>query len=180
MDKAIEYRPNRVFRAALVLLCVVLVSVWMMSGLLARYTAGVVGSDDARAASFDVTADMQSFETVFPVRQKPGDSATFNFEITNSSETAVDIQAVLETEGNLPLKIEYQKGSTAADSWNILAENIQEVQEGKCSFSDALAARNEEKQTYQIQISWPTDRKGYQYANGVETVKLSVTASQID
>lgn len=180
MDEKKDYRPNRIFRAALVLLCTVLVSVWMISGLWARYTTGSTGSDEARVASFDVTADMKNFEAMFTVPLNPGESAAYSFEIKNSSETAVNLQAILETEGNLPLKIEYQKGSTNADTWNILAENIQEVQEGKCKFSDAMAAGNEEIQTYQIQISWPADRDGYQYANGVETVKLSVTASQID
>lgn len=180
MDETKEYRPNQIFRAALVLLCMVLVSVWMISGLLAKYTAGGTGSDEARVASFDVTADTKNFEVKFPVQQKPGESVTCSFDITNFSETAVNIQAVLETEGNLPLQINYQKGNTNAGSWNLLTENIQDVQEGSCSFSDAIAAGNQEKQTYQIQISWPADRKGYQYANGVEAVKLSVTASQID
>lgn len=180
MDEIKEYRPNRVFRAALALLCVVLVSVGMMSGLLARYTAGGTGSDEARVASFDVTADLQNFETTFPVQLQPGDSVICSFDITNSSETAVNMQAVLETEGNLPLMIEYKKGSTNTGSWVSLAKNIQDVEEGSCKFSDAMAAGNKEKQTYQIRVSWPEDRNGYQYANGVETVKLSVTASQID
>ena len=180
MDEIKEYRPNRVFRAALALLCVVLVSVGMMSGLLARYTVGGTGSDEARVASFDVTADLQNFETKFPVQLQPGDYVTCSFDITNSSETAVNMQAVLETEGNLPLKIEYQKGNTDAGSWVSLAKNIQDVEEGSCKFSDAMAAGNKEKQTYQIRVSWPEDRNGYQYANGVEAVKLSVTASQID
>ena len=179
MDKKKEYRPNQVFRAALVLLCAVLVSVWMISGLLARYTAGGTGSDEARVASFDVTADLQNFEAEFPVQMKPGDSVTCSFDITNSSETAVNMQAVLETEGNLPLKIDYQKGNTG--SLNSLADNIQDVQKGSCKFSDAIEAGNKEKQTYQIKISWPADNgKSYQYANGVEAVKLTVTASQID
>lgn len=180
MDEIKEYRPNRVFRLALVLLCAVLVSAWMTSGLLARYTSGGAGSDEARVASFDVTADMMNFETKFPVQLMPGKSVTCSFTITNSSETAVNMQAVLETEGNLPLKIEYQKGNTDADNWVCLAENIQNVGEGSCKFSDAMAAGNKEKQTYQIQVSWPEETNGYQYANGVEAVNLFVTASQID
>ena len=43
-----------VVRVALLLLCLVMVSAYMTSGLLARYTTSAQASDTARVAKFDV------------------------------------------------------------------------------------------------------------------------------
>lgn len=55
MKQTREYRANRVFQAAMLLLCLLLISIWMLSGMLARYTVGSSGEDSARTAKFGVT-----------------------------------------------------------------------------------------------------------------------------
>ncbi|XCP85916.1 hypothetical protein ABXS75_03690 [Roseburia hominis] len=180
MEETRAYRPNWVFRAAMVLLCMVLVLTYITAGLLAKYAAMGTGQDQARVASYDVTANMPAFETEIPVVLKPGESKEYTFTITNSSEVAVQMQAALQTEGNLPLKIEHQKGTAESGNWQTLTGNIQTESGTTCTWSDPLAAGDVEEQTYRIRISWAENCSEYQYANGVEAVKLTITASQID
>lgn len=75
-----------VVRVALLLLCLVMVSAYMTSGLLARYTTSAQASDTARVAKFDVQVTGNNNVTV------TADSAadnTYTLTITNASEVAV-------------------------------------------------------------------------------------------
>ena len=52
MEQTKKYQKNWMLRAAAVLLCMVLISTWMLSGLMARYASGGSGNDSARTAAF--------------------------------------------------------------------------------------------------------------------------------
>lgn len=73
--------------AALMLLLLTMLSIHMTSGLYARYTAKSLGSDNARVAKFDVTAEVQ------PDENKEG---KFTVLVTNESEVAVKYNIVVE------------------------------------------------------------------------------------
>lgn len=71
--------PNFFLTAALVLLCLVLISVHFTSGMYARFAVKTAGELETRLAAFQVTADM-----------KPGEEAnTYIIQMQNKSETAV-------------------------------------------------------------------------------------------
>lgn len=68
-----------IFRIGVVLLCAMLLSCHMMSGLYARYSATVMDSDNARVAKFDVTTDCV-YDDV---------TEEYTLTITNNSEVTV-------------------------------------------------------------------------------------------
>lgn len=93
---------DMVVRVALLLLCLVMVSAYMTSGLLARYTTSAQASDTARVAKFDVqvTGTPQNVE----INASVSSSGVYHITITNQSEVAVqytlavsDISAVHAT-----------------------------------------------------------------------------------
>ena len=72
-------KPNLFLTAALVLLCLVLITTYFSSGILARYTTKSAGSDSARMAAFIVDAEMV-----------PGtEENSYLVHIHNDGETAV-------------------------------------------------------------------------------------------
>lgn len=73
-------------RIAAVLLCLVMVSVHLMSGMYAKYTTNGSGTDDARVAKFDVEINGSADVTV---DCKTGDNGTYEITVNNKSEVAV-------------------------------------------------------------------------------------------
>ena len=72
-------KPNLFLTAALALLCLVLITTYFSSGILARYTTKSSGSDSARIAAFMVDAEMA-----------PGtEENSYLIHIRNDGETAV-------------------------------------------------------------------------------------------
>jgi len=177
MKQTKTYQVNWMLRAAAVLFCLVLLSLWMVSGLLARYTVSGTGSDSARTASFTVTADLDNFEQTFPVEINPySGEQTVSVTVNNASETAIAFDFSLSLEGNLPLKLTY---STDGDTEEKELTDNTLTDSDSCQWQGNLPAGNENR-IYTIHISWADDEKGYQYAHGVELITLSVTARQID
>lgn len=74
-------------RIALILLCLVMVSIHLMSGMYARYTTKASGSDSARVAKFDVkiTGDATDLE----VSCTANDDGSYKITVENHSEVAV-------------------------------------------------------------------------------------------
>ena len=72
-------RPNFFLCAALVLLCLVLISTHFTSGLYARYTTKVQGSDNAGIAAFRVSAELS----------EGSEQSAFTVDLYNKSEVAV-------------------------------------------------------------------------------------------
>ena len=86
-------KPNIFLRAALVLLCMVLLSTHFTAGLYARYTTSAKGSDQSRLASFSVKAEQLSVETYQNV-------AACSFHVANPGETAVRYSCIIKIDGN--------------------------------------------------------------------------------
>ena len=128
-----------VFRIALVLLCVMLFSFYLIGGLYARYTASASGGDSARVARFifDVEKDSGSQEFIdISNIKKPGDSVEYIFTVSNGSsgdycEVAQNYSIKLIIEGNMPLVC--------------TLNDIPMTEEG---FSDVLSAGEYDSETY--------------------------------
>ena len=81
-----------VFRLAVLLVFALLVSVHMMSGLYARYTAATVGASDTRVARFSVSDLWKNGDVALSeveIALAPGESATYTIDIVNDSEVSV-------------------------------------------------------------------------------------------
>ncbi len=82
---------NIPMRAALILLCLTLISIRLTGGLYARYTAMAGGDDSARVAKFDVQVSL-SDGIQLSNAQKSGE---YTITVTNNSEVAIEYTLVL-------------------------------------------------------------------------------------
>lgn len=97
-------RPPIAVVAAAALLCLVLISINMTSGVFARYTVSANSPDDdsgARAAVFDVSAEADAEHPVSIIADGTDENGitTYTVNIKNNSETAVRYQAVVNFTG---------------------------------------------------------------------------------
>ena len=98
MKKTTKKTPF-VFYAGMVLLCLVLFSAHLTSGLYARYTSTATSSDSARVARFDVASAKNTEKVDFKIDldffdpQKQSDY--IEFDVFSSSEVAVRYDVVL-------------------------------------------------------------------------------------
>lgn len=77
---------------ALVLLCLVLVSAHLTSGLFARYTSSSTGSDSARVAKFEVVTTGSTSGISVKTGTSDPDTTSYTITIENKSEVAVSYQ----------------------------------------------------------------------------------------
>lgn len=86
-----------VFYIGACLLVMVLFSVNLTSGLYARYATEATGSAGARVAKFDVASEEKSeFSINLDFYDPAKQTASIQFEVTSSSEVAVEYDVVLE------------------------------------------------------------------------------------
>lgn len=162
MSKSNKKTPI-VFYVGIVLACLTLISVYMTSGLYARYTTRATSSDSARVAKFRVTdtltvtdskGDVVHSFTMFEDSLIPGESTTYTFAVQNDSEVAVRFSVRGEASiNNLPLDIPDNVSVT-------LAPNTRE--------------------TVQFVVSWPANEDDPAYGDMIELIEIFVTAEQIN
>lgn len=87
-------------RVAFVLLCLLMLSVYLMGGLLAKYNATGSGSDSARVAKFDVdvafsdgTDTIEGIEATLHYNQ---DAGSYTITVVNYSEVAISYKIRVE------------------------------------------------------------------------------------
>lgn len=84
-------------RIAAVLLCLVLFSLHLMSGLYAKYTSSGNGDDTARVAKFEV--NVTGIPSAVSIDSKTTNNGTYEITVTNESEVAVEYDIIV-TLGN--------------------------------------------------------------------------------
>lgn len=161
---------NLAMRAAAVLFCLTMLSLWVLTGTYAKYITQASGSDSARTAAFDIS-DTNSLQQTFAVSLYPGKKENISINVTNKSEVAVRYIFTYETDGNIPLTI------------NMDAETGKTVPvksaDGSNTFSvDCVPAKGEETDHYSAVLSMSNDN--YQYSGGVQWITLTLKAEQID
>lgn len=173
--KRTEKRKKLPLRALLMylLLCTV-----VMSGVtFSKYVATASGGDGGRVAKFNISADLTHFDDTFDVPMTPQSVPfTYTLDVTNDSETSVQITAFLEEDGNLPLGFTYKKISN--DGTETSGDMAKSANESGYSFTDFLEPGVDGN--YIIIISWTENSDEYSYANGVAALRLMVKAEQID
>ncbi len=182
MEKGILY-------TAAVLLCLVLASFWLMSNILARYTANGAGTDSARVAAyvFDLN-DKETGKTLDLSKIRiPGDSAEYEFSVTNQSagkvsEVAQQYKIQLTVDGDVPLQCAITKANDTDGDSVCTANNIVKGTDKRTSDTVTIAAAEAYTQAYKLTVQWPEDYNDETYAKtgGTSTVTLTVQAEQID
>jgi hypothetical protein len=161
----------------MMVLAVTAVLVTVVPKVSARYATSSSSNDSARVATFDVEiGGVQDFEQEFQIT--PSEDKEYTFQVTNNSEVAIDMNATFETMGNLPLEYECYKDGKILNLLSPPEESTTTAENETYTFNDKMQIS--EKAEYTIMITWPEENNSYKYAGGVETVKLTIEASQRD
>lgn len=104
-------------RVALILLCLVMISIHLMGGMYAKYTTKGSGGDDARVAKFEVLTEGDAKDLVLTSASIDSASGDYKIRITNNSEVAVTYTVTASapeffTDGG---EFEADKGNTEYD-----------------------------------------------------------------
>lgn len=172
-------KMNWIFRAAAIAICLIALLFLLISGIMARYVSSDREESGARVANFYIDADLSDFEHSIPISLGPTDREEIIFTVTNGSQIDVIFSASMEFEGNLPLNmtitaLEPESQSLDTDT-PILTGNT--IDSPSLQWENELGADGQSK-SYKITISWIEDKNGYEYANGVGVLDLSVYAQQ--
>lgn len=156
-----------------VLLCLTLLSMWLLSNMYARYTTQASGEDSARVAIFDVTETGTLTQDINDISIAPGGAAEYEVTVTNKSEVAIKYSiTAVNKYNNLPLRFQMYK-KTTSDS-----ESKQKIS------GDSIPANDNTAHTYILEISWPTGteavEKSEDYSGKTDAFVITLKAEQID
>lgn len=185
-EKLKPHYPVLVFRVAALLLCLVLITTYLLSGAYSKFFSGASGGDSARVAHF--SPNFTSAMVVDFKNATPGDATEINFTVQNFSgekmpEVAMKYKILLKTTGNIPLTFTLLDSSRnqLGSAWDCNGTS------GECEYeytdsSLVFSAGRQETDQYKLQIEWPVDehRKNAQFSGMTDAVYLSVEFLQID
>ena len=102
---------SRIYQAVAVLLCLVMLSLWMLGNVYARYTTESSGGDTARVAAFVFQLSDGNGSQMIDLKkvQKPGDTCEYHFTVSNEKDSKVNEVTTeytigLELTGSMPLE----------------------------------------------------------------------------
>lgn len=184
-----DVRRNRLMGTAWVLLLLVLVSTWWVCGLYARYTVSSSGEDSARIAAFAFFTQDHGDSRYLDLSgiEKPGDSRTYTFTVSNQkgntvSEVAEEVKLAVQLNGSMPLvcTISGEKGEKVLSA--NLSQDTQELPVKQAGSAGVFPAATVKTYTYTITVEWPEDANDMKYASrsAVAEVLLTVTAEQVN
>lgn len=165
---------NIPIRVAAVLFCLTLLSVYLVTGLFARYSTTAQSSDQARVAAFSIQGGGALSKTI-KAEVAPNGSGTVTLAIHNKSEVAVEYTIVVDNEtNNLPLKFALTKTDATSTTPNPVAN------ENSTTFT-AQQIPGDHTDKYTLTINWPKETTDDLALMGmVDHVTVTVTATQID
>lgn len=176
--------PVLVFRVAALLVCLVLITTYLLSGAYSKFFSGASGGDNARVARFSPAFNSAEINVE---NRLPGYSAEIPFTVQNSSddkvpEVAMKYKIVLKTTGNIPLKftlLDKDGNQLNSDSWDC---NGTSGEQKYYYTNDTLVFGVGTKASidYKLKIEWPIEIKGAQFSGMTDAVYLSVEFEQID
>lgn len=162
-----QYRKREKFilSTAALLLCLVLVSFYMIGNLHAKYKTQASSSDSARVAKFTITenaGDLDQTKTL-AISLAPGESKEYPVSVTSNSEVAVEYSIKAECEyKNLPLQFQMINS------------------DGKEIESEEIPANDSTTRTYKLKVTWPETEKSPEYAGKTDMVAVTLQAVQKD
>lgn len=188
-EKLKTHYPVSAFRVAALLVCLVLITTYMLSGAYSKFFSGASGVDSARVARFSpkFTSTGIIIENQLPgFPDIPNNSYEIPFEVKNTSddkvsEVAMKYKIVLKTTGNLPLKFTLLSGdeTTTLESWECDGKSGERIYEYE-NISLVFGVGTKASIDYKLKIEWPSDRKNAQFSGMTDAVYLGVEFRQID
>ena len=170
MTKKEKY-DNRLMQVLILLLSLTLISLWMLTNLYAKYVSQGDGADSARVAQFHIDATNNFSETYeLNPSMTESDTQKVNVEITNKSEVATKYTFTFKTDGNIPLEIQGKAPSGVTIT----------KQENQNQWTVEKAPTNDQNEQYTFTIKIKDTEENYQYAGGVGSIRMNVSAYQID
>lgn len=166
-----ETYDNRLMQVLILLLSLTLLSLWMLTNLYAKYVTQAEGSDSARVAKFHIDAS-DNFKETYELDSSITDRGEqqVQIQITNNSEVATKYTFSFEIDGNVPFDI---KGKAP--------ENVTLTkQEDADQWTVEKPPMKDQTEIYTFTIKIKDTEENYQYAGGVGSMKLTVSADQID
>ena len=181
-EKLKPHYPVSVFRIAVLLVCLVLITTYLLSGAYSKFYTSASGGDSARVARFSPSFNSNK---IIVSDQLPGYSAEVPFEVKNTSgdkasEVAMKYKIVLKTTGNIPLTFTLKNSEgTALQTRNCDGKSGEQIYEYT---SDSLVFGVGTKETvqYKFKIEWPEAQNNAQFSGMTDAVYLSVEFEQID
>lgn len=157
-----EMKWNIPFCLAATLFCLTVVSVFLVSGLYARYTAFGSGEDSARVAKFEINVAGDVLTDYLPQQIAPGTYEN-KIQVTNNSEVAVKcVVQVINTTGNIPLQFQVDGVSGG---------------EGTVTLEKELSM--DESTSFTLTTIWAQEN-ATDYMGMVDLVQIVVTTEQMD
>ncbi len=179
MEKAVRKPSNPAMRIALILLCLVLASSYLVAGMLAKYTTSDSDGDTARVAKFIFRLSdtgTSHFIDLSDIKQ-PGDSKEYEFTVSSAgSEITEQYRAIMQLNGSMPLVCTLEVGSDTATIDRLAASDVDLPQE-----KELTGVLNSDKE-FKLTVEWPADKNDLKYASGsaVGELILTVTGIQVD
>lgn len=142
-----------VFRISLVLLCMLLITSYMMGGLYAKYATSATGTDGTRVARFSFKDTLpQSLDVA--VSLSPGEVEPYTFILENDGEVTVRyVVKIVNLTDNLPI---YDQTITSV--------------EVKCG----------ETKTFEWKVEWPKDENSISFMGKMDVLRIVVNVEQVD
>ena len=184
MEQRQNKQKNMAWKTAAVLFCLCLISLWALSGTLAKYVSSDTAGEKARAASvvfhvkdqdgvksLDLTSEL-ALAGLQPGQKKTLPFSVVNYEGSAISETAMEYTISIETTGNLPLTYSLQADSGGLDSPAASPSEKATWSGGK------LPAAAKETHFHTLTVQWPSDKNSAEYSAEIDSVYLNVEAVQ--
>lgn len=174
-----QHKVNIPMCAALILLCLTMISIHLTSGLYARYTVTASGHDSARVAKFAVGGSSE--ENPLSIENIPDDdSDIYTFTVTNDSEVTVEytLEFVFASEVSAWVELTLDKTATEPGTAGTFTNGT------NCSFSPVFTLAPGGSRTHNVLMGadW-TDLTKTANAETVQrnlTFTVNVHAQQID
>ena len=172
-------KVNIPIRIASVMLCLVLFSLYMTSGMLAKFTTGGNGKIDSRVAKFSVTAaDAGESEYVFDqATVLPDGYGNYSVTVKNDSEVAVRYTIILRFKEDKP---DYLLITPVGDATVSYDENDKKVV--KLTGGDLVPKSSEVTKTIKFGVDYDEFVDGATLGQPTETLSFDtiVRLTQID
>ena len=182
-EKLKSHYPVLVFRIAALLVCLVLITTYLLSGAYSKFYTSASGGDSARVAHF--SPDFTSTKVIDFENATPGYTDEIDFTVQNYSgeeipEVAMKYKIVLKTTGNIPLKFTLLNGEgNQLETWNCNGTSGEQIY-GYTNDSLVFSVERKETRNYKLKIEWPSDRNNAQFSGMTDAIYLAAEFEQID
>ena len=166
-----------VFRVAALLMCLVLLTAYLLSGAYSKFYTSASGGDSGRVAHFSpdfTSANVLDFENATPGHTDKIDFTVQNYTDDKASEVAMKYKIVLKTTGNIPLTFTLLDGETTLKVWNY------GEREYEYDPSRVFGVGTKETHNYKLKIEWPSGKNSAQFSGMTDAIYLSAEFEQID